>query len=601
MLAELDVPGGESPVTTPTPPAAAQPSAELMVLLVDDEAELIDELGLALSDAGFPCLLVGSAEAALAILAERPDIGVVVTDVRMPGQDGFTLARRLMETASPERARRIVIMTGHATLSDAADAVSSGAFDYLRKPFTLDRLVEVVTRARDAAAKERRDHHRAVAERARLAEAEAESERLRLRDRVTGLPNAAALAAAIAGLGVSPVALLMVRLEGLGLVADVGGRALRDALMAAAAERLGAEVGPGRLYAPGDVADFAVLVPGLTQESATALGQALLRTLDDPLRIEGNVMLLTASVGVTSRDVADDAPLDVRALVAMAAAGRQGGGRTVVFVPAMHDAAARRLRIAQDLPGAAAAGQLALFYQPLVRPDSRALVGFEALMRWTHPVLGAVSPGEFIVVAEETGAIVELGAWAVRTAVAQAAAWRAGHATAPHVSVPYVSVNVSGRQLRDADVLALFTDTLAEHRLPPAALVAEVTETFAMGAGTAATLDALRSAGVRIALDDFGAGYSSLGALRSVPVDIVKFDRALLPEHAGNDREGRFFSSLVQAIRALDFAVLAEGIETEEQLRLARESGCFAVQGYHIGRPMPVADATALVTAWRSA
>jgi EAL domain-containing protein (putative c-di-GMP-specific phosphodiesterase class I)/FixJ family two-component response regulator len=565
------------------------------VLLVDDESELIDELAFALSDEGYSCLLANSAREALDLLAARPDIAVVVTDVRMPGQDGFHLARQLLATAVPEHARRIVIMTGHATLNDAAEAVRAGAFEYLRKPFGLDRLIDVVGRARDAATSERQAYQVTMAERARLVQAEAETERLRLRDRVTGLPNAEALAAAILAVGDASAGLLMLRLEGLNLLAGVGGRKLRDGLLTAAAERLAVTVGPGRLYAPGDTADFAVLFERMTGELAVAHAQALLAALADPLVVDGQALALTASIGVTSGDTAETTPLDVRAMVAMEAARRLGGGRVVMFAPAMHEMAARRLRIAQGLPSAAAAGQISLVFQPLVRPDRGALVGFEALMRWTHPDLGPVSPAEFIAIAEESGAIVDLGAWAVHAAARQAASWWAGQERAP-----YVSVNVSGRQLRDADIPALFATALDAAGVPAAALVAEVTETFAIGAGVADTLVALRERGLRVALDDFGAGYSSLGALRTVPADIVKFDRALLPEQSASVREARFFDNLVRAIRALDLTVLAEGIETEQQLDLAREAGCFAVQGYLLGRPMPAADATALIAAWRA-
>lgn len=580
--------------TKPIEMTGVPPPNPLAVLLVDDEAELVDELVFALVEEGFPCLRANSARDALEVLAARPDIAVVVTDVRMPGQDGFHLARQLLASATPAHARRIVIMTGHATLNDAAEAVSAGAFEYLRKPFGLDRLIDVVSRAMDSARSERQGYQVARAERARLVQAEAETERLRMRDRVTGLPNAEALAAAVLAVGDAPAALLMLRLEGLNLVVEVGGRKLREGLLTAAAERLANVVGPGRLYAPGDAADFAVLFERITGDAAAAQARVLLGALADPLVVDGQAMALTASIGVTSRDSADTTPLDVRATVAMVAARRLGGGRVVVFAPAMHDMAARRLRIAQGLPSAAAAGQISLVYQPLVRPDRGALVGFEALMRWNHPELGPVSPGEFIAIAEESGAIVELGAWAVDAAARQTAAWWAGQQRAP-----YVSVNVSGRQLRDADIPALFAAALDATGLPAAALVAEVTETFAIGAGVADTLAALRERGTRVALDDFGAGYSSLGALRTVPVDIVKFDRALLPERSCSARESRFFDSLVRAIRALDFTVLAEGIETDQQLDLAREAGCFAVQGYLLGRPIPAADATALIAAWR--
>jgi len=582
--------------TTHVPTDSRAHADDLAVLLVDDEPELTEELALALTDAGFRCLMAESADEALRILAEAPDIGVVVTDVRMPGKDGFYLARTLVESGHPSVARRIVIMTGHATLNDAAAAVRAGAFDYLRKPFSLDQITTIVTAARDAAAADRLAWRHGLAERERLVRAEAETERLRLRDRVTGLPNGEALAQGLAGLEARDDALLMLRLEGMGLVAEAGSRGLLSGLITAAAERLEAQVGAGRLYALSEGADFAVLLPGWNAAEARGLAQSLLAGLVEPLAVDGQSVVLSAAIGIAARAEASGTPLDVCALVAMAAASRQGGARAVLFAPDMHAAAARRLRLAQDLPEAAAAGQLALAYQPLIRPDRGALLGFEALMRWTHPDLGIVSPAEFIAIAEETGSIIELGAFAIRTVGRQAAAWRAGGKT------PYVSVNVSARQLRDADIPALFAETLAENGLPASALVVELTESLAIGSEATAMLAALRAQGLRVALDDFGAGFSSLGALRSVPVDIVKFDRALLPEeNASWEREARFFAGLVQATRALDFAVVAEGIETEAQLALARDAGCFAIQGYLTGRPLPLVQAGTLIETWRQA
>ena len=567
-----------------------------LVLLVDDEVNLADELAEALLADGIECHVANCAPDALEILTSHPEIAVIVTDVRMPGQGGFQLSRQVMATANPALARRIIIMTGHATLNDAAEAVSSGVFDYLRKPFSVRSFLSAVTRAMQSALDERKAFRQAESERVKLVQAATESEHMRMRDRVTGLPNGEALAAAIAKLGHDPVALLMLRLEGLSLVADVGGRKLREDLLAAAAERLRTRLGMGHLYAPGDAADFAVLLPDCSEAAAHKVAETLLATLDQPLVVGDQSFPMTVSIGLTSHGIADTAPLDVRAVVAMAAAGRQGGGGVVTFTAAMHEAALNRLRIAQDLPLASSLGQLSLNYQPLVRPDRSALVGFEALMQWQHPELGRVSPTLFIAIAEETGVISALGDWAIRTAAAQVATWWRGRDHAP-----YISVNVSGRQLRDTDVPAAFTAAFAEHGLPPKALVAEVTETFAMSGGAVDSLTEIRQRGVRVALDDFGAGYSSLGALRSVPADIIKFDRALLPVQPDSVREERFFNSLVEAVGGLGLAVLAEGIETEDQLKLAREAGCYAVQGYHLWRPMPADKANALVAGWGAA
>lgn len=566
--------------------------APLSVLVVDDEAELAEELAHGLEDAGLPTRVAGSAPDALRLLAEGPEIGVVVTDVRMPGADGFSLAGRLLADAQPATARRVVIMTGQSTLDDASASLRAGAFDYLRKPFSLDDLVAIVLRAVESAAAERKAHHDAQVTRARLMKAEAETARMRRRDLVTGLPNAQALQDAIASLGEMQVALLMVRLDGLHVVTDAGWRGLHDRLLADAADRFAGIAGRERLYALHDAAHFAVLLDGASAAEGEAAGRALLAATAEPMRAGDQALALTASVGLATREGAGTAPLDVCAQVATAEAGRQGSGRLVVYSAQMHSNAARRLRVAQDLPAAAAAGHLSLMYQPLMAPDLSRLLGFEALMRWTHPVLGPVDPGEFIPAAEDSGAILDIGAWALDGAARQAAIWR-GMMPRP----PYVSVNLSGRQLQEADVPALLRGVLEAADLPPEALVVEVTETVAADAGAPRILSALRAGGTRVALDDFGAGYTSLATLRSMPADIVKFDRSLLPNEPQDARGAAFFTNLVQAVQGLGLGIISEGIETGPQLALAAAAGVQGVQGYGVARPMTAEAATARIAA----
>jgi EAL domain-containing protein (putative c-di-GMP-specific phosphodiesterase class I)/PleD family two-component response regulator len=571
-------------------PGADDAPAALSVLVVDDETELAEELAHGLAEAGLPTRIAGSAREAMQLLAEAPDIAVIVTDVRMPGGDGFSLASRLLSEAQPATARRVVIMTGQSTLDDASAALRAGAFDYLRKPFPLDDLVAIVARAAEAAAAERKGHRDAQLTRARLMKAEAETARMRRRDPLTGLPNVGALQDAIAGLGDMQAALLMVRIDGLHVVTDAGWRGLHDRLLADAAERFAAVAGRDRLYALHDAAHFAVLLDGASASEAEAVGRALLAATAAPMRAGDQALALTASVGLATRAGAGTAPLDVCAQVATAEAGRQGTGRLVVYSAQMHSDAARRLRVAQDLPAAAAAGHLSLMYQPLMTPDLSTLLGFEALMRWTHPVLGPIGPGEFIPAAEESGAILEIGAWALETAAEQAARWRV---TMPQA--PYVSVNLSGRQLHEADVPALVTGALGAADLPPSALVIEVTESVAAGPGAPGILAALRARGVRVALDDFGSGYTSLSTLRSMPADIVKFDRSLLPAEATDARGGTFFMRLVHAVQGLGLDIVSEGIETADHLALAAEAGVYAVQGFGVSRPLPVDAATARI------
>lgn len=555
----------------------------LAALVVDDEAELAHEVASTLRSSGIPAVVAHSGVQAREMLDRDPLIGAIVTDVGMPGGDGFSLARRIMAEAQPDLARRVVIMTGQSRLDHATAALRAGAFDYIRKPFTADDMIDAVDRALAAARAQRADHARRRSTLDQLAQARAQSEHLMFKDPVTQLPNEVSLDRALRAPADGARALLMIRLTGLQFLDAAGSRGPRDATLVAAARRLGDLVGRNEVFALREPAHFAVLLRGARDGDALTAAHAVTDALAVPLAVEGQAVDLRAAVGVAEAGChSDGPPLDACAQVAMTEAVRLGGARVVAFSSALHGDALRRLRISLDLPRAVAESQLQLHYQPLRTPDLQRLGGYEALLRWNHPALGAVRPDEFIAAAEETGAIIELGEWTARTAVAQVARWRALGQTSF-----YVGVNVSGRQFLDSEVAGLFAGLLAEYGVPSEALLVEVTETVAIGDSAAAELDALRAMGLRIALDDFGAGFSSLGALRRLPADVVKFDRSLLPDGARSDAQARFYSNLVAAIRGLGFQVVAEGIETEAHRILAASAGADLLQGYRIGRPAP--------------
>lgn len=565
------------PVTSPLA------GGESAVLVVDDDPDLAEELALGLRSPGLAVETVGSAAAARQLLARRPDILVVVTDVRMPGQDGLNFARDLLAETPAECARKLIVMTGHATLEDAVAAVRTGAFDFLRKPFGLDAMAEVVGRALAAARAERSQASDAAEVTQRLAEVEAERSALKVRDPATGLANAQSLAQHLDQLPRGQASVLLLGLEALPRIASVAGSNLAEGLAVQAAERLRAVLGEGVLLARAGPASFAAVLTDATATQQEAVARAMLEALRRPLLAAGDAFAADPRLGLVAGAAAGATPLLVAAHVALDAA-RQAGRGLVHFVPEMHAAAARRLRIAHDLPQALAAGELRLCYQPIVAVRDRTVLGMEALLRWRHAGLGDISPAEFVPVAEEGPAIHDLWRWVLQEAAGQSAAWRARPG-----KVPYISVNVSGRQLEAGDLPGTIEAALRRAGLPPEAIVAEITEGVAAGPGAAEPLEQLRRAGVRVALDDFGAAYSSLTALRTLPLDIVKLDRGLLP--AGREASGaRFFRDLARMLSGLDLWVVAEGVETEAQLALVAEAGCGAVQGYLTGRPAAPGD-----------
>jgi diguanylate cyclase (GGDEF)-like protein len=571
----------------------------LSVLVVDDEVWIAEELALGLEESGLKVKIATSAITAQAALAETVDVGVVVTDIRMPGEDGLSLVRRLVMNRPDSEAIETVVMTGHATIEDAVAAVRAGAFDFVRKPFTLDEMIAVVTAARHRAAAKRREAQDRVTEAQRLLLAEAQREEARARDALTGLPNRSAFAAHLTELSAEQmrdgagIVVIVVDIDNFAALNEAAGSATGDAVLLAMATRLQRTTGPGWFVARIGSDEFG-LASGdcASQADALAMAERIRLAVEEPVNHTSGMLRLTASVGVAHRVAGDHVALDDAALVAGSVARREGGSRCVLFTPAMQEAAERRLAITQDLPYAVERKQISLYFQPIFRIEDRRLLGFESLLRWRHPTLGFVSPGEFIAIAEESRLIVDLGGWAIRAAARQAAEWKA--ATERQL---YVTVNLSGRQIAEADMPAQFRAALEAEGLPAAALVAEVTETVALGPKAGETVDALRALGIRVALDDFGAGYSSLGVLGGLSVDTVKIDRALVMRVVTDTRERRLLTGLVATIHALGLKVVAEGVETEGQLEVVRQAGCEAVQGYLLGRPLTAAAATTLVEA----
>jgi diguanylate cyclase (GGDEF)-like protein len=565
-------------------------AAALSVLVVDDEVWIAEELAIGLKEAGMRVQTAVSAIQARAALAACNDIGVVVTDIRMPGEDGLSLVRRAVMNRPPLRAVETVVMTGHATVDDAVAAVRAGAFDFVRKPFPLDEIIGVVGDALARAAEKRRaarsgfglapavgtvqDEAHGVADRAAFV--------ARLRAAAEAEPEALRDAAVIA-----------LDLDHFGALNDAAGSAAGDAVLAEVAARMRRQLGPDWFLARLGADDFAAFARDAGgAEGLAAAAERLRAALERPFLVQGESFAVTASMGTAHGSVAGGGRLDDAALLAMGAARRAGGARVTAFVPALRTTAERRLAILKALRQATDLGQMELHYQPIFRAADRRLIGFEALLRWRHPELGPISPAEFIPLAEDGPAILTIGAWVIEAAARQAAAWRRLGPAAP-----YIAVNVSGRQVAETDVPGRFATALAAHGLPAEALVAEITETVAAGPAAGAVVAALQAQGIRVALDDFGMGYSSLGVLGSLRVNTVKLDRSLLSGIERPGRERQLFAGLATTIRALGLSIVAEGVETEEQFRAVAEAGCQATQGYLLGAPLRAAAAEALVVA----
>jgi diguanylate cyclase (GGDEF)-like protein len=413
-----------------------------------------------------------------------------------------------------------------------------------------------------------------------------------LHDALTGLPNRAlvldraeqmlARTARQAGLVTGA---LFLDLDGFKHVNDNLGHAIGDELLQVVADRLSAAVRDqdtvGRLG--GD--EFAVLVESSAHEStADVLADRLVEALREPVVVEGGrTIAVTVSIGVAVGQYATPDAMLRDADLALYAAKAAGRDRYSLFDASMQTDVEGRVALEVDMTSALSEDQFFLLYQPIFSVESGRVQAAEALLRWRHPVRGIVSPDDFIPLAEESGLIVPIGRWVLEQACLQASAW---HAAGREIAV---SVNVSAHQLGREDFAEDVRRSLARSGLDPASLMLEVTETTLIRDVAAACehLEEIKALGVSVAIDDFGTGYASLSQLQRLPADILKVDRSFIAAL----EEGPQSHDLLQAIlgvgRSLSLRVIAEGIETEEQLETVRAMGCEMVQGFLLGRPAP--------------
>jgi diguanylate cyclase (GGDEF)-like protein len=415
-------------------------------------------------------------------------------------------------------------------------------------------------------------------------------------DELTGLPNrstlldlaAAALAAGQDAEGAG-AALIVLDLDGFQTINDSLGHSIGDQLLRQVGHRLAATLRPGDAVGRLGSDQFVVLAHGCDAAEAAALAFRLQGTFTRPFPASGISVPLSASVGVA---VAQPGACDPHQLLsdadaAMFAAKSMGRDRVRLFTPGLREAARWRLEVATRLRDEAI-DQLVVHYQPVVRLDTGAVVGVEALVRWQHPERGLLPPDTFLSVAEETGQIIPITRWLLRETTRRAAEWAAQ-------GLPLsMSVNVSARHFSAETLVRDVRLALRESGLAPDRLVLELTETSIAEDPTRAEdqLTVLRASGVRVAIDDFGTGWSSLAQLFALPIGTLKIDRSLLvaAERVTGGEGGAVLAAIVGLTRTLGIRSVAEGVETVEHLRMVRSAGCDLVQGWLLGHPMPGED-----------
>ena len=530
----------------------------------------------------------------------------VLLDITMPDLNGLEVLRQIRLSHSPERLP-VIMVTANSQSADIVEALGLGANDYVAKPvdfpIALARVTAQVERKRAgealavAYAALTQSNEQLRDEIANRQRSEARTQYLAHHDALTGLGNRplfheelqlALREARVAG---QAPAILFIDLDDFKGVNEAHGHSVGDALLKAIAGRildnLGTSVRVARLG--GD--QFAILQRSRKQpEAATALAEALIALIAAPCRIESHNVTVSASIGVA---VAGEECEDAEALVksadlAMCRAKADGRGAYRVFDPEMDAAAQATLRLKSEMHRALVNGDFELHYQPIVSTQSGHVTTCEALLRWKHAERGWISPTEFIPLAESTGLIVPLGEWVLRRACAEAAAWPA--------SVK-VAVNLSSVQFQSGELVGAVFGALAASGLAPSRLELEITESVLLEKTdhNARVLNQLRELGVRLSMDDFGTGFSSLSYLRSFPFDKIKIDQSFIRNLVEDGRSRTIVGAIAGLGVSFGMTTTAEGVETQQQLDCLVEKGCSEIQGFFYSKAVPGREALALI------
>jgi len=534
----------------------------------------------------------GKSEEALALLGTE-SFNLVISDINMGGISGLELIPRVLEQ-TPDTV--VVMISGQQTIDYAIESMRAGAFDYITKPLGIPQINAAVRRALE--------HHELLREKRRyennledlVKERTAEVEHLAYYDRLTDLPNRVLFAdrcmqaLAIAQRNQHQVAVLLVSLDQFKKINDTLSHDAGDIVLTEAAARLRNCVGEADTVARSDGDEFALLLTHASEAGELAdVSLAIADAFKPPFQLGRHEVYLTVSIGIGIFPLngEDHSTILRNASAALYRAKKQGGDNCQFYAADMNAQALKRLALETSMRRAIENNEFITYYQPLVNLATGEVVGSEALVRWRHPEFGVLPPAKFIGLAEDTGMIVDIGGFVMRTACAQTRAWQDRGYGRLHIAV-----NVSARHFRQADFRDRVMQILRETRLDPACLGLELTETSIMENPEAAAelLTEIRSMGARVAIDDFGTGYSSLSYLKHLPIDTVKLDRSFVNGATSHPDDAALVMAIITLAHNLGLKVIAEGVETEEQMNFLRLLRCDEAQGYFFSKPVSAED-----------
>lgn len=570
----------------------------IRILIVDDQSSIRNILSETL-EGKYSCTTACSGEEALEILKDE-NFNLVLSDIEMDGMTGIQMIPQIL-TVSPNTV--VMMISGNQDIESAIQAMRVGAFDYIKKPFDLDHVEIAVERALGhhllLVSKHQYENHLEEVIRKRTEELNY----LSYYDTLTDLPNRnlfedrLAQALSLINYNHQNLATLLLSVNRLEEVYSALGQAQVNRLLQEVAKRLKSDLTDGVTIAKFEGNEFAVMLTRVSNtEDVIAFTDNLKNVLSLPFSIDGKETFITFSIGISlfPTDGKDAQTLLKNAGTALSRSKAQNRNSYQFYTTDMNTLALRRLEMESHLRRALERDEFAVHYQPKVCSRSKQIVGMEALVRWHHPFLGLISPAEFIPLAEETGLILPLGEWVLRTACRQIKSWQN-----EGFSLLKVSVNLSAQQFQQQNLLEVITGIIYETNIDPNYLELELTESSIMNNERAAIsiLRKLKDIGIKISIDDFGTGYSSLSYLKKLPLDILKIDKSFVQDMTTSPTDSSIVMTIIALAHNLGLKVIAEGVETEEQLRFLHLLRCDEWQGYLYSKPVPANEFKRLLIA----
>ena len=587
------------------------------ILVVDDNSKNSDLLSTLLQRKGFQVRCAASGEMALQV-AQSGWADLILLDIKMPEMSGYEVCQQLKATDSTKEIP-VIFLSALDKVSDKKQAFAVGGADYVSKPFQLEEvLVRINNQLAIVAAQKKICQLNLELEqrvRERTSELEQANQKLKqeivqrekiqqkllhlaMYDPLTSLPNRIFFMQHLNNLlrqlehdREHLFAVLFLDCDRFKLINDSLGHLVGDQILSEIAHRIESCLRHADTLARFGGDEFMVLLSELSHlNQASAIAQKIQNQLQLPFEIKRHQLFISASIGIVlgNRDykLAEHVLRD--ADTAMYQAKTRGKACHQVFNPKMHRNAAKRLKLETDLRLALERQELAVYYQPIISLNTGALIGFEALVRWNHPERNFVSPGEFIPVAEETGLIVPLGLWVMRSACRQFSIWKQKHG----IHQLKISVNLSVKQFCQPDLIEQIDKILQETQLDSHSLKLEITESAIVDNAESATLlfQKLRQRKIQLSIDDFGTGYSSLSYLHRFPVNTLKIDRSFVDRIGKDGENSEIIQAIVTLAKQLGMTIVAEGIETPQQKDYLKVLGCDEGQGYLFAKPLPTRE-----------